>query len=200
MGQGNVRSTLNSPAVTRHRPRGFTLIELMVVGTIIALWLVIGVPAMSEFVADQRVRTVASDITADIALARAKAIELSRRVYLEKLGATWNNGWRLYADANDNATYDVGVDTELKRFDGFTSGTIYVCTLPVAAFPTQIVFRPDGRIVRVGAVTATDGIYIVDTMGDGTTANDKIRGVQFGFSGRTTMLKLNATALPCLAN
>jgi len=60
----------------------------MVVVTIIALMLVIGVPAMSEFVADQRVRTVASDITADIALARAKAIELSRRVYLEKLGGT----------------------------------------------------------------------------------------------------------------
>lgn len=172
----------------------------MVVVTIIALMLVIGVPAMSEFVADQRVRTVASDITADIALARAKAIELSRRVYLEKLGGTWNNGWRLYADANDNATYDVGVDTEIKRFDGFTSGTIYVCTLPVAAFSTQIVFRPDGRIVRVGAVTANDGIYIVDTMGDGTAANDKIRGVQFGFSGRATMLKLNGAALPCLAN
>ncbi len=195
-----MRSTINSPAVTRHRPRGFTLIELMVVVTIIALMLVIGVPAMSEFVADQRVRTVASDITADIALARAKAIELSRRVYLEKLGGTWNNGWRLYADANDNATYDVGVDTEIKRFDGFTSGTIYVCTLPVAAFSTQIVFRPDGRIVRVGAVTANDGIYIVDTMGDGTAATDKIRGVQFGFSGRATMLKLNGAALPCLAN
>ncbi|MCE9642508.1 MAG: type II secretion system protein GspH, partial [Betaproteobacteria bacterium] len=54
------------------------MIEVMVVVTIIAIMLVIGVPAMSEFVADQRVRTVASDVTADIALARAKAIELSR--------------------------------------------------------------------------------------------------------------------------
>ena len=172
----------------------------MVVVTIMAIMLVVGVPAMSEFVADQRVRTVASDITADIALARAKAIETSRRVYLQKLGGAWNNGWRLYADTNDNATYDVGIDTELKRFDGFTAGNIYICTLPVGAFPTQIVFRPDGRVVRVGAVTATDGIYVVDTMGDGTPSNDKIRGIQFGFSGRTTMLKLNGTAVPCLAN
>lgn len=172
----------------------------MVVVTIMAIMLVIGVPAMSEFVADQRVRTVASDITADIALARAKAIETSRRVYLQKLGGAWNNGWRLYADTNDNAAYDVGIDTELKRFDGFTAGNIYICTLPVGAFLTQIVFRPDGRVVRVGAVTATDGIYVVDTMGDSTPSNDKIRGIQFGFSGRTTMLKLNGTAVPCLAN
>jgi prepilin-type N-terminal cleavage/methylation domain-containing protein len=180
--------------------RGFTLIELLVVVTIIALLLTIGVPAMGEFVADQRVRTVTSDITSEFSLARAKAIETSRRVYMQKLGINWNNGWRLYADINDNAAYDAGIDIEIKRFDGFTTGTIYVCTLPVAAFPTQIVFRPDGRIVRTGAVTTTDGIYVVDTMGDATPGNDKIRGVQFGLSGRATVLKMNAQALPCTAN
>jgi len=115
----------------------------MVTFTIIALLLVIGVPAMGEFVADQRVRTVTSDITSEIALARAKAIETSRRVYMEKLGVNWNNGWRLYADINDNGTYDAVVDLELKRFEGFSSGSIYVCTFPVGAFLNQIAFRPD---------------------------------------------------------
>jgi type IV fimbrial biogenesis protein FimT len=173
----------------------------MVVVTIIAIMLVIGVPAMSEFVADQRVRTVASDITSEIALGRAKAIESSRRVYFEKLGVNWNNGWHIYVDQNDNATYDAGVDLDLKRFDGFTTGTIYVCTSPAGAFPNQIIFRPDGRIVRTGAVSANDGIYVVDTMGPSTPASSyKIRGVQFGFSGRTTMLKLNGQPLPCVAN
>jgi type II secretion system protein H len=180
--------------------RGFTLIEVMVVMTIIAIMLVIGVPAMGEFVADQRVRTTASDIASDFALARAKAIETSRRVYIQKLGVNWNNGWRIYADLNDNAAFDNGIDIELKRFDGFTSGTIYICTLPVATFLTQIIFRPDGRIARTGVATATDGMYVVDTMGDGVPANDKIRGLQFGLSGRTTMLKLNGQIVPCVAN
>lgn len=171
----------------------------MVVVTIVAIMLVIGVPAMGEFVADQRVRTVASDITSDIALSRAKAIEASHRVIMEKLSVNWNSGWRLYADLNDNAAYDPATDLELKRFDGFTSGNIYICTIP--AFPAnQIIFRPDGRMVRTGAVTANDGIYIVDTMGDGTPANDKIRGIQFGLSGRTTVLKMNGMGLPCAAN
>jgi len=191
---------LKSCAARVRHSRGFTLLEIMVTFTIIALLLVIGVPAMGEFVADQRVRTVASDITSEIALARAKAIETSRRVYMEKLGLNWNNGWRLYADNNDNGVYDAGVDLELKRFEGFSSGSIYVCTFPVGAFLNQIAFRPDGRIVRAGALSANDGIYIIDTMGDGTASNDKIRGVQFGLSGRTTVLKLNGQALPCVAN
>ena len=193
-----MRSTVTTAA--GRRARGFTLIEIMVVVTIAAIMLVIGVPAMGEFVADQRVRTVASDIVSEIALARAKAIESNHRVYMRKLGATWNNGWRLYADLNDNAIYDAGVDLELKRFDGFTTGNIYVCTLPVAAFPIQMAFRSDGHIVRAGAVLATDGIYVVDTLGDADPTNDKIRGVQFGLSGRATVVKLNGAALPCTAN
>ena len=176
------------------------MIEVMVVMTIIAIMLVVGVPAMGEYVADQRVRTTASDIASDIALARAKAIETSRRVYIQKLGVNWNNGWRIYADLNDNAAYDNGIDLEIKRFDGFTSGTIYLCTLPIGAFLTQIIFRPDGRIARAGAATATDGVYVVDTLGDGTPGNDKIRGLQFGLSGRTTTLKLNGQTVPCVAN
>jgi prepilin-type N-terminal cleavage/methylation domain-containing protein len=195
-----LHTALNPCAGAVSRSRGFTIIEILVTVTIIALMLVIGVPAMGEFVADQRVRTVASDITSEIALARAKAIESSRRVYMEKLGVNWNNGWRIYADINDNGAYDAGVDLELKRFDGFSTGNIYMCTLPAAAFLNQIIFRPDGRVVRTGAISTNDGIYIVDTMGDATASNDKIRGVQFGFSGRTTVLKLNGQALPCVAN
>ena len=190
-------------AVGQHRTAGggFTLIELMTVVAIAAILLTLGVPAMSEFVADQRVRTTASDIVAEIAFARAKAIENSRPVYIEKTGALWSNGWRIYVDLDRSG--DMGLGEELKRFDGFPpTGTMYLCIVTNGATdPTaNLIFRPDGRLVR-NAAQPNDGIYVVDTMGDtGSSARNKIRGLLFGLSGRVTTVKMNGEAAPCIAS
>ena len=186
--------------------RGFTLIELMITVLIAAILVLVGAPALGEFVADQRVRSVSSDIVADIAFARVKAIEESRRVFIERTGATWSNGWRIYVDQSNppDNVYQVGVDVELKVFDGFAPGSMYVCS-NVADFATDVSFRPDGRVWRSGAAAANDGIYIVDSMGDGVPATNtvgkvplyKIRGLLFGTSGRVTVVRLNGVAAPC---
>lgn len=173
--------------------RGFTLIEILITVVIIGIMLAIGVPALSEFVADQRVRTATSDFAAEIAFARVNAIQSSRRVYIEKLGVTWVNGWRIYVDTNNSSSYDVG--EELKQFNGFPPGKMYTCST-TADFATRIIFRPDGRVVRATAAGPNDGIYLVDPM-DGVIAHSKIRGLLFGLSGRATVVKLNGTAPPC---
>jgi prepilin-type N-terminal cleavage/methylation domain-containing protein len=178
-----------------HTARGFTLIELMIVLVIAAVLLMIGTPMLSEFVADQRVRTVSSDIMADIAFARAKALENSRRVYLERTGATWTGGWHIFVDVNNDTVFNAG-DEELKVFSGFPAGTTLSVCSNVAEFANTIIFRPDGRIVRNTAVTQTDGLYVIDTLGDAAVANDKIRGILFGGLGRATVVKMNGLALP----
>jgi len=182
---------------TRHSSlvSGFTLIELIIVMMIAAILVVVGIPQISEFVADQRVRTVASDIAAEIAFARAKAIEQSRRVYIARTGTAWANGWRVFVDLNNNGAFDAG--EELKVFDGFPAGNMYVCALPAGGdFITNVIFRPDGRIVRTAAAGANDGVYVVDTMGDAVLANNKVRGLLFGVSGRVNVVRMNGT-LPC---
>ena len=188
-----------TPAMPRRRPAyGFTLIELMIVVAIAAILVTIGAPALGEFMADQRVRTTASDIAADFAFARVKAIENSRRAYIQKTSALWKNGWRVYVDQSTppDDIYQAGVDQELKVFNGFPLGSMYVCST-VADFALNVIFRPDGRVVRTIPAVANDGIYVVDTMNDAVVANNKIRGLLFGTSGRVTVVKMNGVAPPC---
>ncbi len=182
--------------------RGFTLIELMIVVAIVAILITVGAPALAEFVADQRVRTTASAIAAEIAFARAKAIESSRLAFIERTGAVWKNGWRIYVDLDKSwprtpvsSGYTVG--EELQQFDGFPpTGTMYVCST-VADFALNVIFRPDGRVWRTAAAAAADGMYVVDTMGGGPVAKNKIRGLLFGVSGRVTVVKMNGVVAPC---
>jgi len=182
---------------------GFTLIELMVVLTIAGIMLSIALPNLTNFVAEQRVRTVASDLVGEIAYARAKAIEQSRHVIIQKIGTGWDLGWRTYIDVNNNGTYESGTDTEVKHFDGYGTGTasitgrLYICST-VGDFSTNIIFRPDGRVVRsITATTANDGIYVIDPMGNSDVCDNKTRAVLFDLSGRVNSRKITSGNPSC---
>ncbi len=177
------------------RARGFTLIEMLFVVAIAAILLAIGVPELREFVADQRVRTVASDLAQEFAYARAQAIQDSRRVYIERTNPLWKDGWRIYVDRNSNGSYDAG--EEIKINLGLSgSPNLRVCST-AGDFATNVILRPDGRIVRVSAPASSDGIYVVDDLGDGDPLNNKIRGLMFGTTGRITIVNFNKTIPPC---
>jgi len=165
------------------RSRGFTLIELMITLVIMALVITVGIPSLTEFVAAQRVRTAASDLVADIALARAEAIKESRPAILERLtGATgtWKDGWRVCVDFDRNGSCGTA---EVRKVTTAISGRSRVCAT-AADLANRIVFRPDGRIVRVGTPGANDGLKVSDDYADADTSNDRIRLVFLGVSGR----------------
>ena len=186
--------------------RGFTLIELMVVLAIAAIVTMVGLPNMVDFIAEQRVRTVASDMVSEIAFSRAKAIELTRRVVMERIGGSgWDLGWRTYVDVDGDGGYTAGTDTLLKVFDGFgtgaatATGRLYICGFPASEFGTRIVFRPDGRILRANnATTVNDGIWVIDPMGNNDFCDNKTRALYFDLSGRISskVVKSGSTSCP----
>jgi type IV fimbrial biogenesis protein FimT len=166
----------------RTTSRGFTLIELMITLVILAIVITIGIPSLSEFVAAQRVRAVASDIMADMAFARAEAIKESRIAIMTPINAAdWKDGWRICVDLDGGG--DCDVPGEVRKTATPISGRTKVCVTPDA----PIVFRPDGRVTRATAPSATDGIRVSDDLGDAVATNDKVRLIYLGISGRPSV-------------
>lgn len=80
----------------RARRAGFTLIETMVVLALLAILASLAGPAMSRFVASQRVKSSASSLHLALVKARSEAIKRNGTVSVQPItGTNWNSGWNV---------------------------------------------------------------------------------------------------------
>ena len=88
---------MNVTRPNRHTS-GFTLLELMITISIVAIFAGIGVPSFSRLIADQRVHAAAGELQAALWRTRAAAIHLNRDVTLvpATICAGWESGWVAY--------------------------------------------------------------------------------------------------------
>lgn len=181
-----------------HIHAGFTLIELMITLVIMAIVITIGVPAMAQYIAAQRVRATASDIVADMAFARAEAVKESRPAIIERVAGatnTWKDGWQICVDLDRNNTCAAG---EVRKRAGPIPGGTTVCPIASGDFADRIIFRPDGRVNRTVVPGANDGLKVADTMDDADATNDRARIVVIGLTGRTSLVIQDRTVgTPC---
>ena len=98
----------------RHAARGLTLLELMTALAIGSAFLVVAVPSYRAWVADLEVRDRIEALVVTMGLARAEAIKRQARVALCPSpdgarcapGGRWEDGWIVFADANDDGERD----------------------------------------------------------------------------------------------
>ena len=96
-------------ADVRRGARGFTLIELMIVVTLMAVMLGIAAPSFRDFVAGQRVKTAAGEYASALVQARSEAIKRNGSVTVTPatLSASgWSQGWTVAAAAVTVVTQD----------------------------------------------------------------------------------------------
>lgn len=105
----------------KHRSRGFTLMELMLVLTLAAIILTLGAPSFGEFRRSNRMAGIANDFLVGVQVARSEAIKRQAGVSLcpsanpaadDAACATTNDfsGWIVFADPNNNCQRE---DTEV---------------------------------------------------------------------------------------
>ncbi|MEJ6022716.1 GspH/FimT family pseudopilin [Ramlibacter sp. PS4R-6] len=76
------------------RERGFTMVELLVVMTILGIMMGLGVPAFQKFVAGQRVKSAAFELMSAMLIARSEAIKRNGTVTVTPSSSdAWANGW-----------------------------------------------------------------------------------------------------------
>ena len=95
----------------RFRRDAHSLVELMVVLTIVALLLTLAVPNLQAMIARQHLRTAQSDLFSAINLTRSQAIAFGTRVTMTPLdaaGVDWRTGWQVFIDSNGNQRRDPG--------------------------------------------------------------------------------------------
>lgn len=121
------------PARAPHAP-GFTLVELLVVVSLLAVLAALAAPSMRSMVASQRVRTTASDLHLALVKARSEALKRNASVTLRPANASdWASGWQIVAPVG--GTLQV-VDVTPVR------GGVRVQSTPAIA---SVVFGYDGR-------------------------------------------------------
>jgi type IV fimbrial biogenesis protein FimT len=94
-------------AMSPHRQRGVTLLELMTVVAILAVLAAIAVPSFRTFIVNQRIRNASFELQAALTAARGQAITQNGTVSLNRTGTTWDQGWTVSAtDTSGTTVFD----------------------------------------------------------------------------------------------
>lgn len=130
-------------------PRGFTLIEAIMVMMIASLWLVIGIPSYQALMESQRVSSAMHLLSAHMASARSTAITYriptvvcpSDRAGGCRSDGDWSHGWLMFFDSDGNRRPDSPHDV-LRQENAPIHPSLRIVS---SSGRPQLRYLPDGR-------------------------------------------------------
>ena len=81
------------------------MIELLFTIAVAAIFAALAAPAFGQFIASQRVKATASDLSSALMAARSEAMKRNLNVALAPVSGDWKNGWTLTANGTTISSY-----------------------------------------------------------------------------------------------
>lgn len=81
------------------RAKGFTLIEGMVVVTILAIVAALAAPSFVSFIGTMNTKSAAFDLIGDLTMARSEALKRNATITVLPVSNSWSNGWQIRTGA-----------------------------------------------------------------------------------------------------
>ena|GEM_PF-92600 len=188
----------NHPRITM-RAGGFTLIELMITISIVAVIAMIGIPAMGDFILNNRIRSQSGNLMLQLTHARSEAMRTASRVTICPgtsgsgcAGSAWESGWVAFIDTNADAILDSGEDsgeTVVLVGQALDGGN----TLRSATFSSYISFRHDGSSADISGASQGGSFALCDRRSRPFGDGDDAWAIVITVTGRIKVLKANAT-------
>jgi type IV fimbrial biogenesis protein FimT len=164
----------------RGEPRrnpGFTLVEMMIVTSIVAILLAIGVPSFRYVTTSNRATTEINGLLGDLQFARAEAIREGQQIDVcattngsscVTSGTTWNNGWLVMSGTNilriqpaftslDTLQSDHSIKVVSFSREGFSSGLPSAITFTLNDSTSNAQYRRCLSVTIIGALSTQIG-------------------------------------------
>lgn len=177
--------------------KGFSLIELMIVVTLVGLILGLGVPTMRDVIADIRMTSTINQVLADLMSARSEAIKLKQSVTMcatnnpsNAIPACtgtnqWQRGWVVFVDANSNSVFNNGQDRVIRVGQPlFTGASLQGSTF---SNTSRIRFNARGALSPLGSAGTLRLCDARDESADSDAREKAARAININVLGRTRM-------------
>ncbi len=168
--------------------QGFTLIELIVTLAVVSVLLLTGIPMLNQMVTNNRLVTQINNIAGSLSVARSESIKRGQSITL--CGSTdratcdtssWESGWIVFSDANNNAVLDSATESMLKIVAPFSGGSTLRLSRSDSA--SIIRYRSDGGLRDQGTDGTDNGTF---TLCDNTLSTTTARAININPIGRVS--------------